>query len=145
MLAMFRLKTATSLALSAALMLTACANTIERLENIGQTPDLSPIAVPANVAAGAPVILPNPPPSKDAHKLNSLWRSGSRSFFRDPRAAQVGDILTVNIDHVLALETLLAIHKDPFDRLLVAQANVEGAALISVDPIFAQYPVNVLW
>ncbi|MSP95300.1 MAG: flagellar basal body L-ring protein FlgH [Alphaproteobacteria bacterium] len=76
----------------------ACANTIERLENIGQTPGLSPIAVPANIAAGAPVILPQPAPEKDSAKLNSLWRPGSRSFFRDPRAAKTGDILTVNID-----------------------------------------------
>jgi flagellar L-ring protein precursor FlgH len=94
-----RIKAVSTLfALAAALALSACANTIDRLENIGQAPPLSPIAVPANVAAGAPVILPNPPPVKDAHKLNSLWRDGSRSFFRDPRAARVGDILTVNID-----------------------------------------------
>ena len=37
------------------------------------------------------------------------------------------------------------IHKDPFDRMLAAQASVEGAVLLSADPIFAQYPVNVLW
>jgi PIN domain nuclease of toxin-antitoxin system len=36
-------------------------------------------------------------------------------------------------------------HKDPFDRLLVAQANVEGAVLVSRDKIFEQYPVQLLW
>jgi PIN domain nuclease of toxin-antitoxin system len=51
----------------------------------------------------------------------------------------------VNLDHVLALDSLPLIHKDPFDRLLVAQANVEKATLVSGDPIVAQYPVNVTW
>jgi PIN domain nuclease of toxin-antitoxin system len=54
-------------------------------------------------------------------------------------------ILPVTLDHVFAIGTLPSPHKDPFDRLLVAQANVEGAVLVSADAIFAQYPVNVLW
>lgn len=54
-------------------------------------------------------------------------------------------VLPVSLSHVLAVETLPTPHKDPFDRLLVAQANVEGAAILSADPIFAQYPVKVLW
>lgn len=55
------------------------------------------------------------------------------------------DILDVTLSHVLALDGLPATHKDPFDRLLVAQANIEGAVLLSRDPIFAEYPVSVLW
>lgn len=54
-------------------------------------------------------------------------------------------ILPVILDHVLAVESLPPTHKDPFDRLLIAQANVEGAVLVSVDKIFNQYPVKVLW
>ena len=54
-------------------------------------------------------------------------------------------ILPVSLDHVLAVEALPAVHKDPFDRLLIAQANVEGAVLLSADPVFARYPVQVLW
>lgn len=54
-------------------------------------------------------------------------------------------ILPITLEHVLTVESLPAPHKDPFDRLLVAQANVEGAVLVSTDPIFAQYPVNVFW
>jgi PIN domain nuclease of toxin-antitoxin system len=54
-------------------------------------------------------------------------------------------ILPVTLDHTLDLEGLPAAHKDPFDRLLIAQARVEGAALLSVDRVFAQYPVTVLW
>jgi len=54
-------------------------------------------------------------------------------------------ILPITLDHVLAVESLPTPHKDPFDRLLVAQANVEGTVLLTTDSVFAQYPVNVLW
>jgi PIN domain nuclease of toxin-antitoxin system len=54
-------------------------------------------------------------------------------------------VLPVTLGHVLALQDLPAHHKDPFDRLLIAQANVEEAVLISHDPVFAHYPVKVLW
>lgn len=54
-------------------------------------------------------------------------------------------VLPVELAHVLALDALPAHHKDPFDRLLVAQANIEGAFLVSRDPLFSDYPVRVLW
>lgn len=54
-------------------------------------------------------------------------------------------VLDITLPHVLAVESLPAIHKDPFDRLLVAQANIEGATLITSDRIFSQYPVQILW
>ncbi len=54
-------------------------------------------------------------------------------------------ILAVELPHILALQSLPTPHKDPFDRLLIAQANVEGAALISSDPVFAEYSVTVIW
>jgi PIN domain nuclease of toxin-antitoxin system len=47
--------------------------------------------------------------------------------------------------HVLALESLPDHHKDPFDRLLIAQAIVEGASLITNDPIVQKYPAQVVW
>jgi PIN domain nuclease of toxin-antitoxin system len=54
-------------------------------------------------------------------------------------------VLPVEMEHVLALDALPTLHKDPFDRLLVAQANVEGAFLVSRDPVFSGYPVKLLW
>ena len=54
-------------------------------------------------------------------------------------------VLSVALGHVLALQNLPAHHKNPFDRLLIAQANAEEAVLISHDPVFAHYPVRVLW
>jgi PIN domain nuclease of toxin-antitoxin system len=60
---------------------------------------------------------------------------------------QINDlqVLPVALSHVLALQSLPAHHKDPFDRLLIAQANAEETMLISHDPVFAHYPVKVLW
>lgn len=55
------------------------------------------------------------------------------------------EVLPVALAHVLALQDLPPHHKDPFDRLLIAQANVEGATLLCNDPVFAKYGVNALW
>ena len=55
------------------------------------------------------------------------------------------ELLPVGTAHVLEVENLPAVHKDPFDRLLAAQSRVEGAVLLSADAIFAHYPVRVFW
>ena len=48
--------------------------------------------------------------------------------------------LPIGSEHVVAIENLPAIHKDPFDRILVAQAQVEGITLLTADPTLAKYP-----
>jgi len=48
--------------------------------------------------------------------------------------------LPVLSDHAVAIRSLPNLHKDPFDRILVAQATIEGIALITADPIVARYP-----
>jgi len=53
-------------------------------------------------------------------------------------------ILSMTLNHVLALEDLPVHHKDPFDRLLIAQANVEEAVLVSSDSAFSEYSVQLL-
>jgi PIN domain nuclease of toxin-antitoxin system len=53
--------------------------------------------------------------------------------------------LPVSIRHAVAVRDLPPHHRDPFDRLLVAQALGEGLTLISGDPLVAAYPVSVLW
>jgi PIN domain nuclease of toxin-antitoxin system len=47
-------------------------------------------------------------------------------------------VLSVDLAHALGVSVLPAIHKDPFDRMLIAQANVEDADLVSKDPIMRQ-------
>ncbi|MBI5670743.1 MAG: type II toxin-antitoxin system VapC family toxin [Chloroflexi bacterium] len=54
-------------------------------------------------------------------------------------------LLPIQLTHIVALDQLPPHHKDPFDRLLIAQARVENLILISGDPIFKQYPVQVMW
>ena len=54
-------------------------------------------------------------------------------------------ILPVALEHVLALRDLPLVHKDPFDRILIAQARTEAAVLVSHDSVFADYEVNFLW
>ena len=48
--------------------------------------------------------------------------------------------LPVGSEHSVAVGNLPPIHKDPFDRILVAQAQVEGITLLTVDPLVARYP-----
>ena len=51
------------------------------------------------------------------------------------------EILPVHLDHVLRLDKLPAIHKDPFDRLLIAQAKIEDIKILTSDRVFAEYDV----
>lgn len=52
--------------------------------------------------------------------------------------------LSITEPHIWSLGTLAAHHRDPFDRLLIAQAITEDWTLVSVDTIFARYPVQLL-
>jgi len=82
----------------------------------------------------------------------SLWevvikRGLSRDDFKvDARILRRGLLdngyseLPIVSDHVVAVESLPTIHKDPFDRLLAAQATVEGITLLTTDSLVAQYP-----
>lgn len=54
-------------------------------------------------------------------------------------------LLPIRYDHVLALRGLPPIHKDPFDRMLVAQAVAENALILTDDPLVRQYPVPTDW
>ncbi|MGB3642304.1 MAG: type II toxin-antitoxin system VapC family toxin [Rivularia sp. (in: cyanobacteria)] len=54
-------------------------------------------------------------------------------------------ILPIELAHIYALNNLSSHHKDPFDRLLIAQAIVEQIAIVSIDEIFDNYPIQRLW
>ena len=54
-------------------------------------------------------------------------------------------VLPVTLKHVLRVEELPLHHRDPFDRLLIAQSIEEGWPIITADPWFARYPVEVIW
>jgi flagellar L-ring protein FlgH len=80
----------------AALPLGGCGS-LDRLANVGAAPALSAIEDPTAQAGYKPVRMPMPEPQPAYYAANSLWRAGSRAFFKDQRANQVGDILTVRV------------------------------------------------
>ena len=53
--------------------------------------------------------------------------------------------LPVTLAHVLECESLPLHHRDPFDRLLIAQATIEDVPIVTADPEFRRYPIKVLW
>jgi PIN domain nuclease of toxin-antitoxin system len=55
------------------------------------------------------------------------------------------ELLHIKIDHAAVLSSLSFHHRDPFDRLLVAQAMVESMPVVSIDAAFDSYPVKRLW
>src|SRR5205085_11658218 len=82
----------------------------------------------------------------------SLWEVaikrglGREDFKVDARLLRRGLLdngyneLPITSEHVVATESLPLIHKDPFDRVLVAQATVEGITLLTTDSVVSQYP-----
>jgi flagellar L-ring protein FlgH len=73
-------------------------SSIDRLSQIGETPKLSSIDNPTTAPGYKPVQMPMPKPEAVSYNANSLWRNGSRSFFKDQRAHQIGDLLTVTVN-----------------------------------------------
>jgi PIN domain nuclease of toxin-antitoxin system len=64
---------------------------------------------------------------------------------REQRARHHFQILSVKLEHVLKVGTLPDHHKDPFDRLLIAQSLEENAPLVTDDPLIRSYQVKTLW
>ena len=85
------------LASAACIALSACGSA-ERISNIGKAPAMSEIQNPTLQAGYQPVSLPMPAPKSVNREQNSLWASDRQTFFKDQRAAAVGDIITVAID-----------------------------------------------
>lgn len=62
------------------------------------------------------------------------------------RVEELGfELLGVTVEHAWAVRHLPHHHRDPFDRLLIAQAQIEQLPIVSVDPAFAAYDVTVIW
>lgn len=54
-------------------------------------------------------------------------------------------LLPIDLSHIAQLEHLPSHHKDPFDRMIIAQAMVENLTIVSMDGAFADYAVPVIW
>jgi PIN domain nuclease of toxin-antitoxin system len=55
------------------------------------------------------------------------------------------EVLPIKLDHILRIESLGVHHRDPFDRVLIAHRLEEKLPLISADPVFERYPVELIW
>lgn len=66
-------------------------------------------------------------------------------FISEQLSVNAFQVLPVHLRHALRIYTLPDLHRDPFDRMLVAQAVSEELVLLSGDPQIARYPVEVVW
>ena len=106
---------------------------------------------PGQMPAGARALLDDPN-NELLFSAASLWEVtikrglGRDDFQIDPRLLRRGLLdngygeLAITSEHAIAVELLPPIHKDPFDRILVAQSMVDGITLLTADPIVAQAP-----
>lgn len=85
------------LSLAACTMLSAC-GAVDRIADIGATPQVTKISNPTTQRDYQPVSLPMPAPKNVKRQKNSLWASDRTTFFKDQRANDIGDIITVLID-----------------------------------------------
>lgn len=83
--------------LVAAVALSGC-GAAGRIANIGKAPDLAPIEQRPIRPQARSIAVPMPTPEDASKEPNSLWRTGARAFFKDQRASDIGDILTVMIE-----------------------------------------------
>lgn len=69
----------------------------------------------------------------------------SRTYLANALATTMFDPLPITLEHAAAVETLPLHHRDPFDRLLIAQAMLENMPIVSADAILDRYAVSRLW
>jgi flagellar L-ring protein precursor FlgH len=79
------------------LLLSGC-GALSKLSEIGRPPEMTPSSDPTKEASYRPMTMPMPAVQTATPQVGALWRSGSRAFFKDQRAALVGDILTVLVN-----------------------------------------------
>ncbi len=80
-----------------AVSLGACGNTLSRLSEVGDGPKMTEIVNPIARPDYRPISLPMPAPKVAEKNPNSLWRAGAKAFFKDFRAKDIGDVLTVKL------------------------------------------------
>ena len=66
-------------------------------------------------------------------------------YIRQKLSLEDFNLLNINLDHLNAIVTMPFHHKDPFDRLLIAQSMVEGIPILSKDSAFDAYSINRIW
>ena len=67
------------------------------------------------------------------------------TWWRRATELMAARVLPIRASHVTALAALPALHKDPFDRILIAQAVAEGLDFVTNDEPISEYPVRTVW
>ena len=67
------------------------------------------------------------------------------TWWRQATELTAARLLPIRPSHITALAALPLLHKDPFDRILVAQAKAEGLALVTSDGSIREYPIQAIW
>ncbi len=67
------------------------------------------------------------------------------TFFDRQVSGRLVEVVPLELGHLVAYDALPLVHRDPFDRALVAQARVEGVPLVTADARLAEYDVEVVW
>ena len=111
----------------------------------------------ANLSLNARILIENPA-NERLLSVASLWEIAIKTSlgklilsatFDELIPAQLKlngiELLNINVDHISTLSTLAFHHRDPFDRLLIAQAMVEQMPIVSGDPVLDAYSVHRLW
>jgi PIN domain nuclease of toxin-antitoxin system len=70
---------------------------------------------------------------------------GAASYVRDRAAHDQMEILAISLEHAAALQSLPLLHRDPFDRMLVAQSQIEGLSILTADANIRGYAVDSIW
>jgi PIN domain nuclease of toxin-antitoxin system len=81
-------------------------------------------------------------------KITNLQISFNNNLFdviADEQKINNFQLLPIKISHIIELENLPFHHKDPFDRIIIAQSNIEKMKLVSADHKFSAYDVDLLW
>src|SRR6201996_3697175 len=118
--------------LLAGVSLSAC-SAVDRISNIGQAPKMDAVGNPA----GAKIVSEIPKPQPITHIDNSLWQPGAQSFFHDPRAMHVGDVITVNVavaDNAKLDNSTTRTRTNSDDANLTNFFGLENALPKSMDP-----------
>ncbi len=108
--------------------LAAC-SVADRLAQVGHEPALTAIENPTAAPGYKPVSMPMPEPEPPVYNPNALWRTGARAFFRDQRAARIGDIVTVrvSISDSASIDNATSRNRTSSDSVSVeAAAGLEG-------------------
>jgi len=80
------------------------------------------------------------------HRLGKLEQAAEALFrFNELVAADGFERLPVSYLHAIKAGSYLSEHRDPFDRMLAAQSGIEAATLVTCDPVFQGFAVEVLW